>query len=131
MPVYNVAAQGLQFQSVKVADIPAEGPIAVPVPINFANGNPQILDISQQVQQGRISLVQSLFVDNSGNDDPVSIQIGYPTALQTIVCPSNSQGYFPILSPNPAKFQISSNSTGSILLVLLNSPVAGVVWSST
>jgi len=126
----NIDQNQLPFYAIKVADIPAEGPIAIPFPISFANNSSYSLDISQLVQQGRISLVQCMFVDNSANDTTISIQIGNPQSLQTIVVPSQSQGYFQILSPNPAKFLFTSQTLGSILVVLLNSPVAGVVWQA-
>ena len=129
----NIDQKSLAFLSVKVADIPEEGPIAIPVPISFANSTDFDLDISQQVNQGRISLVQSIFVDNSANDNPINIGVGQSpssSALQTIVVPSQSQGYFQVFSPNPAKFHFNSQTTGSILVILSNSPIASAVWQA-
>lgn len=117
--------------AVKVADIPQEGPKAIPVPISFLNSTDFDLDLSQQVNQGRISLIQSMFVDNNANDNVINIGIGQSpssAALQTIVVPSQSQGYFQIFSPNPARFHFNSQTTGSILVILSNSPIASATW---
>lgn len=129
----QIDQKSLAFRAVKVADIPEEGPIAVPVPINFATSTDFDLDISQQVNQGRISLVQSMFVDNSANNNPINIGVGQSpssAALQTIVVPSQSQGYFQIFSPNPARFHFNSQATGSILVILSNSPIASATWQA-
>ena len=127
----NINAASLSFMAVKVADIPQEGPKAIPVPISFLNSTDFDLDLSQQVNQGRISLIQSMFVDNNANDNVINIGIGQSpssAALQTIVVPSQSQGYFQIFSPNPARFHFNSQTTGSILVILSNSPIASATW---
>lgn len=119
----------LQFTPVSPSNgmVPCKGPRAVPVLINFALGSLYSLDLSIVQSQGYIECVQTVFVDNSANPNALKISTS-PSINQTIVCPANSQGYFPILQTNPPQMQFSTAYGGEIMVQLLNFYVAPHSW---
>lgn len=107
--------------------LPTEGPRTIPVLVNFDNGATQTIDISQLVAQKKISMVQSLYVDNSDNSASVSIAIS--GSGQTLVVPPESEAYFPVLAPVPCVFTLESDSTSQIFVGLNNFPTPAFVWN--
>lgn len=107
-----------------------KGPISLPLIFNVTSGQTYLVDLSLFIQQGRISEIQSVFVDNSGND--AALTLTFSGSNQPLIIPAGSQAYLPILAPKLP--QINVFSTGStegtnVRVVFLNCPVPASVWS--
>jgi hypothetical protein len=112
--------------------LPGEGPKALPINFDFslsgANGSFDV-DLTQLEQQGKIAMVQTVFVDMSIGPpaNPLVITVG--GTLQRIVCKPSTQGYYQILCPNPSKINFScADAAAFIPTQLVNIPLPGVVW---
>lgn len=115
-PVYN-------------ALIPKEGPKVLPYTCNFGTNSSYVIDLQNAQASGKISLVQTVYIDNSLNAQPVTVTSN--TTNQKVTAPPYYQGYFPILSQNPPRFTISSAGTVSVGIMLMNIPVQAQSWSSS
>jgi len=116
------------FFSVANMIVPSEGPKVVPVIFDFTGIDSIEVDGSQMVQQGQMKYVQTVYIDNSDNGDPVSI-ISDVTD-QRITCPANSQGNFNLFMPNNPRFTVET--TGAVILTIFfcNFPLIPAVWSA-
>ena len=101
--------------------MPAEGPKAIPIPLDFSAFTDYAIDYSNQQKLGFLSMVQTVWVDNSLNAAVLNITI--PATQQILKIPAGVQGYFTVLCPNPCK--MSFNSTGGVKcqVTLLNFPI--------
>jgi hypothetical protein len=111
--------------------IPMGGPKAIPIPISFATVAAWLLDLSNSQQLGHIEYVQTLFVDNSANAAALTIQTD--ASNQTVIIPPKSQGFVPVLQPNPPKLIVSTTAVASLVVTIhaLNFPVSPAVWPIT
>jgi hypothetical protein len=107
--------------------VPREGPKQIPYTLPF-NGSGQTItiDLSQTIQLGIISVVQSLYMDLSACSAPVTVNV--INAQQSITLPAGYQGFFPVLSSNPAKFAFTSVSNGSAHVNFVNVPIPADIW---
>lgn len=107
--------------------IPHEGAKAVPLPIlDFSLSDSYTIDLLLYEQAGRLSMVQTLYVDMDGND--VSMVITVLSSGQRITCKGNTQGYYSILAMNPQGFKFTCAGGTLARVFLVNSPVPGAVW---
>lgn len=118
-----------QLAALQVAGLLAapEGPKAVPVLLDFSQTNQYNVDLSNYMARTFITMVQALYLDNSGNNAPLIVNIG--NGGQLIQIAPNRQGYFMILCPNPVNY-LSFSSQGGVIVnaYLLNFPVATHDW---
>lgn len=117
-----------QFAQIPVfgALIPKEGPRSIPLSLDFTTQQSYVVDLTVPVQQKQISLIQSVFIDNSQNSTPVSAVCNQTG--QKVVCPPNAQGVFPLLAPNPPVITFSSIGAVVVQAQLLNIPYQPQVW---
>lgn len=109
--------------------MPGEGPKMVPVPTDFTLNDSYEVDLSNFVQMGRISMVQSIYVDNA--DGAVAITILVELGSQRLIVPAGEQAYLPILVPNPIKLTISSpGGASSAVVFLINFPIPPELWGA-
>lgn len=101
----------------------------VPFDVDFPTINTLDIDLTLMVQQRRMTVIQTVFIDASACDASVSLQV-VGTDL-TIEAQELTQGYYPLLVPSSPKFVCSSASTGPCKLIFLNVPVPASVWHST
>lgn len=108
--------------------VPAEGPKAVPVRLDFSGAIASYsLDGTLLEQLHLLSMIQTIYIDMSNN--PNSLTVVVDNGGQVIQAKGNTQGYYPILVPNPMKLIFRSSANTKIVPVfLLNIPIAGVVW---
>lgn len=108
---------------------PAEGRLCIPYTIDFTAQQSATIDLTniQQMQQ-RISFVQTVFVDNSLNSQPVTLTMA--NTNQKLQVPANSQGYLPMALS--LQNSIIVQTTGGIVLPLqlFNFGIAPCVWSA-
>ena len=102
---------------------------AQPQAINTAitiNSDRVLVDLTMQLAQGKISGIQTIFVDLMNHLGDVYIYM--PDTGQRICAKAQTQGYYPILSTNLMKFEISSDTNGKFPIQFINFPIASGVW---
>jgi hypothetical protein len=123
----------LNYQQPQAALVPQEGPVAIPLILDFTTAAfaEYDLDMLLPLEQSRISMVQTIYVDLSGSPTDGLTIIVNGTNQQINAAP-NTQGYYAVMAPNPPKFRfIGTPSTVRIPILLINVPIPGVVWSTT
>jgi hypothetical protein len=108
---------------------PKEGGKVVPVPLNFANQQSFNIDLSLLQQRGFIKNIQGVYIDNSNSNSPASVTVAGTN--QTITCPGNSQGTFPIFLPANMVFTCTSAGGANVNFFFYNIPLPNSVWSAT
>lgn len=115
------------------AQFPRENARALALPLNFglisdpASGF--ILDYSNKQSTGKISMIQTVFVDTSQTDAQVTVILG--SSQQLITVKGRTQGYYPVVSPNPFRVQVISPGCVDLVgLYFMNYPVAPCQWAS-
>ena len=111
------------------AQIPKEGPKAVPLTADFSAHSSYDINFLLTMAQQFMSIIQGVYVDNSANGHEVSITVG--TINQLVKCPANSQGYFPLFVPKNAVITVSDPSgasTSKVAFIFYNIPMPAAVW---
>lgn len=90
------------------------------------NANRVLVDLTMQLAQGKIAGVQTIYVDLLDHLGDVSIVM--PDTGQRIIAKAQTQGYYPVLSTNLMKFEVTSNVNGKFPIQFINFPIAGAVW---
>lgn len=62
---------------------------------NSINGRFMEFDISQQIQNGGLEALQSVYIDNGPNNCNFTLEV--MSTKQRVTCPPNSQGWFPLI----------------------------------
>lgn len=111
--------------------IPPEGPQAIPIVLDFTATRQELeanLVITQQ--QHKISYIQSIYVDNSINAEPLEIFI--PSTQHLVTVPPYHQGFIALLCSNPPSIIFASAVAAPINVVvqLLNFPVSNIIWNT-
>lgn len=105
-----------------------EGPRIVPVlNVDFSVATTYTLDYSNQMKAGRISRIQTVFVDASAITGSVAVVM---TTGQQIVVKGGTQGYFYCLAQEPFKVSMTSASTGKASFIFCNFTIEPAQWSS-
>lgn len=107
-----------------------EGSKTLRVDYDFSAGvQAYTTDIVQIKQQGKMSLVQSVYIDNTtgANNQPVVLQVSGTN--QSISIPSGYQGVFPIFVTDHAVFTITSAGNGKVSMYFNNFEVAPFQWA--
>lgn len=106
--------------------MPKEGPKVVPFTFDFSIQNAYAVDMQLQQSLQMISLIQSVYVRNPGS---VAVTIVWDYSGQIIDFPPQSEGYLPVLVPNPPKFTVTSaGGSSSVQIQLLNIPLPANIW---
>lgn len=116
-------------QSIQNGIIPKEGPKAIPVRADLRAVSSVLVDLGTQNELQQISFVQCVYIDNSQNASPVTIQSDGTN--QTVGIGAGKQGYLPLLSTLPNRFIIQSVGAVIIPIVFLNVPMPFGVWSAS
>jgi hypothetical protein len=115
----------------QINQLPEEGAKSIPLmsQLNFTSTvSSYVLDLTLFIELGNISFIQTIYIDNSLNANPFSVTMN--SSGQVITAAPYSQGYYPVLAPNPAKFTFSTlPGSGIIPVQLINTPIPGPVWS--
>lgn len=110
---------------------PKQGPLAVPVDLDFETGTDEhLIDLFQETTLGTLDYVQSVWVDNNDNEFPLQIDVNISN--QRLIVPAQFQGVFPILcSPGSALVVSTTPPTEGVLrvrMLLLNVPMPIAAW---
>lgn len=106
---------------------PCEGPRVVQCVCDFSSATSFDIDLKTLVQQGKISEVQSLFVDNADNPDFMVLVMS--ASNQRIIVPAYSQAYLTVLL-NQAQLSATTASPVKAAIFAQNFPVQNCVWSA-
>ncbi len=105
--------------------IPAGGPVAVSAVIEIDNSE-VLVDLKMDYATGKISGIQTLYIDLKDFDGDVSIVM--PDTAQRITARAGTQGYYPVLSTNLMKFKVTATKNGKFPINFINFPIALGVW---
>lgn len=114
--------------------LPKGGPKAVPISLNFGTTGNAAYSLNAQNMQalGKFSNMQTIYVDNSGNTQLLTITMG--GSGQKVKVKAGYQGYYAVLSGNPLTVDFSvpaTNATDTTNVFLLNFPLAPYAWPTT
>lgn len=73
---------------------PKEKPKVLPITLDFSTYTSVDINLLNENTKGVLQFVQSIYIDNKDNADPLEVTI--PVTGQRITCPSSCQGTFPI-----------------------------------
>lgn len=109
---------------------PKGAPRAVKMDFDLSASQDYTANLEKVIEQGVLEFIEALFVDNSANGYALTVSI--KVSGQKIILPPYSQGYIPVLAPQPPILEITSNSaaTATVSIQLLNFPVPAAVWLS-
>jgi hypothetical protein len=124
--VSNTISVGHQQQQVYNAVIPKEGPKSVAFNLDFTASAAYVLDFTLAYQQTVMTVVQSCWIDNSGNADILTISVD--NTGQIIQVPPNAQGTFPIIAAIRPKISVKSAGNVVVPTMWLNVPIPLAVW---
>lgn len=122
-----INATNLSTLAVYGGDKPlCEGPRILPIlNIDFGVNPVYSLDYSNQMKVGRMSMVQTVFVDNSQNDAAVNVML---STGQQIVVKGRTQGYYNCLVQDPFKCSFSSPGGAKVSFIFLNFQIQPAQW---
>lgn len=115
-----------QVQTLKTG-APAEGPLAVPVQVDFSANPGYTIDLTDLFNKKYVSQLPMLFIDNSANTSSVTVTV--QDTGQKIICPPQSQGNFAIYQGVNMRYTAQSSGSVVVPMEFLNFPVAPSVWS--
>lgn len=117
------------FFPIANGELPAESGRGTNVRVNWTaqGGLPYTGDLYEVIENGALTLVQSLFVDNADVAETVIILIS--GSYHRIEVPPNSQGFIPVFSAGTSAFSVSSTATsGTTQISFLNMPLPAMMW---
>lgn len=107
---------------------PAELPKALPHSFDFSAVSSIHFDLRKARDEAKIAWVQTVYIDNSANAQPISVKSAITN--QTVTCPPNCQGYFPVLAAEP-DFILSTTGGVVVLLQFINVMMPASVWNAS
>lgn len=107
---------------------PCEGSKCVPFSCDFNTASQFDFDFTAAQQNGQISSIQTVYVDNSANGNSLTLSID--GTQQTIVVPPNSCGYFLLLAPMATVVHATTTGLVKVYFGFLNFYVPPTVWST-
>jgi hypothetical protein len=108
------------FQTPNLAQ-PSEGSKAIAVSLDFSDGGIVVLDLTQEVLNGKLDFIQSVYIDNADNAANFDITfVGAPRS-QRIRAQPYSQGWYPVSWPvGNARFTAQTSEGQTIELIFAN-----------
>jgi hypothetical protein len=125
----GVAINALQLSTLAVygGDRPlCEGPRILPVlNVDFGVSNIYSLDYSNQMKTGRLSMIQTLYIDNSQNDAPATVTL---TTGQRVTAKGRTQGFYSALAQEPFKVVFESDGGAKASFIFMNFAIQPAQW---
>lgn len=109
--------------------LPKKGPKVIPVTADLQAVQSVDIDLTENINNGFIDFVSTVFIDNSENGQELQITVIGGTG-QIIKAAANTQGYYRILATNPPKFTVETTGAVAVPLQFLNTPELPAVWST-
>lgn len=108
--------------------VPPEGPRSVTVPLDFALSPRFTVDFTLAYMRKVISMVQSVWVDNSLNTAQLVFTV--EGTGEVLKVPPGSQGSFPIISAIRGKITVATTTAIATKAIFLNVPLPQSVWAT-
>lgn len=109
---------------------PGINPLMIPLQVDMTVAQSVLVDLTQQQQGGQIGPIQTIYINNTSNGQPVTIIA--PILNQSYTIPAGDSAILPFFLPNQApKFTV--NSTGGVIIpiAVLNIPLPAQVWGTS
>lgn len=126
----NLPSNSSQYFDAQVFNglIPPEGPKVVPLSADFSAAASYTINFLLTQSQQFMSQIVSVFVDNSTNDQEVSITVG--VINQVLKIPAHSQAYLPLFAPKNTVLTVASTGAHVVGFFFVNVPLPAAVWGS-
>lgn len=112
--------------------IACDDPKTIRASLDFDGVDEWNVSLEQQQQNNVFTGVQSIYVDARGLTDRMLITV--QGSNQVIVVQENTQGFYPVLAPNPPVFNFANDGAGNIGIArvhFLNVPMPIGQWATT
>jgi hypothetical protein len=110
------------------SQVPREGPRCCKIDVPFTVDDHEFdIDFLLTQAQNFMSLIMSVFVDNSQNASPVTLLSSI--LLQSLSVPANAQAYLPLLAPKNVRVSVASPGAVTVPMRFFNVPLPASVWS--
>lgn len=114
--------------SINVNKNPCEGPKELPIVCDFSTSNSLAFDFTPFLETGGISGLQGVFIDNADNAQALTLTI--VSTGHRIICPANSQGFFPVfMQPRNGAITVACLGVSVARLNFVNTPIMPAVWA--
>jgi hypothetical protein len=109
-----------------------EGPRILPVTsLSFETIQRYELDYSNQMKVGRMSMIQSCYIDASNlGSGPGGLMVEFTTGMYIQASPQ-TQGFYPCLVQDPFRVVIQCGAGGLATIIFANFMIPPCVWHST
>lgn len=119
----------LNMQNVMNGTVPCEGPKSFSFELDFTVATEYDFDFTNEYQRQQFTTLQCAYVDNSQNTSPLTITMNGTS--QTIVCPKNACGFFPLLATMPPRGKVeTAGAVARVYVGFLNYYIPPTVWST-
>jgi hypothetical protein len=108
--------------------VPCEGAKCIPFTADFSAAAEYDFNFTPLQQQGQISTIQCVYVDNTGNGSNLVLTVG--GTQQTITVPKNSAGFFTIIAPQYTTVKATTAGMVAVYLAFLNFYIPPIVWAA-
>lgn len=124
-----IDANSIPVQKIYNRTAPCEGPKAGTVTLDFSATDTYTLNGLQITQQNKMCDVQGIYIDASGTDQATTITV--PATGQIVKVKGRTQGWYPIVCPNPFTLQfVNTDGVVRMPVILVNVPVQAGQWST-
>ena len=123
----NTVSVGNQQTTIYNSLMPKEGPKSVNLALDFSAQTEITVDFTLATMQTVISVVQSVWVDNSQSTVPIEFTV--QGTGQVIRVPAGSMAVLPVVAASKPKIVVDSASGLIIPVLFLNVPLPSAVWS--
>lgn len=127
----SVAINALNLSTLAVygGDKPlCEGPRILPLlNVDFSANPSYSLDYSNQMRVGRMSMVQTVYIDASNSDASVTVSI---STGQQITAKGRTQGFYSCLAQEPFKASFQSDGGARVSFIFLNFQLQPAQWAT-
>lgn len=122
---------GGTFASIPIFNmlVPDENPKVITFTADFNNVDRYDINLEQSISQGRIAAVQSVYFDNSRQDEPVIFED--EVTGQLLNFGGRTQGYRALIANKTGIFSLRSVGAGVFGFSVLNVPTFMHTWSAT
>jgi hypothetical protein len=105
-----------------------EGPRILPIlNIDFSTVTTYSLDYSNQMKMGRMSMIQTVYIDNSQNDGAATVML---STGQQITAKGRTQGFYNCLAQEPFKVSFESTGGARVSFIFLNFSIQPAQWAT-
>lgn len=109
--------------------VPKEGPRSISITYDFSAGVQSYqTDMTSVKQLGKITALQSVFIDNSVNTQPIVLTVAGTN--QSISVPANYQGVFPLFVGGQALFTVTSTGNKQATIQYCNVEQSASLWQA-